>query len=308
MTGERVDPTPPIEAAAISRLGLRHRWRSNEAQRRAGRTMITVGLVGVVVAVAGTISGWLFVGQVGAATDDSLEVTLETLDAVDDTIDLADGVLGSTTDTVDALARTLGAVSGSFDAGTAAIDDVAGLADTVGPSIDEAAVAVRRLESVGDDIDGVLGALSDIPFGPDYDPTAGLGETFGNVADALEPLPDELTTTAASLTDFTDSAEELQDQLAELADSVQSVSNELSDSDALVGQYRTSVSDARALATDTRNDLSGSAQLMRTFIVLGGITFAVSQIVPLWMGRSLLDAAGETVRPGADRTGAGLAG
>ncbi len=308
MTGERVDPTPPIETVSADRLRLRDRWRSVNAQRRAGRAMIVVGLVGVVLAIAGSVSGWLFVGQVSAATDDSLEVTIETLDAVDDTIDLADGVLGSTTDAVDALAGTLGAVSGSFDAGTAAIDDVAGLADTVGPSIDEAAVAVRRLESVGDDIDGVLGALSDIPFGPDYDPTAGLGETFGNVADALEPLPDELTTTAAGLTEFTDSAEELQDQLAELAASVQSVSNELSDSDELVGQYRTSVSDARSLATDTRNDLTGSAQLMRMFIVLGGITFAVSQIVPLWMGRSLLDAAGEAVSPGVDRANAGSTG
>jgi hypothetical protein len=308
VTGERIDPTPPIETTAVHRLYLRHRWRSVEAQRRAGWTMLTVGLVGVVLAIAGTVSGWLFVGEVGTATDDSLEVTIEALDAVDDTIDLAAGVLGSTTDAVDALAGTLGAVSGSFDTGTAAIDDVAGLADTVGPSIAEAAGAVRRLESVGDDIDGVLGALSDIPFGPDYDPTAGLGETFGNVADALEPLPDELTTTAASLTGFTDSAEELQDELAELADSVQSVSNELSDSDALVGRYRTSVSDARSLATDTRNDLAGSAQLMRVFIVLGGITFAVSQIVPLWMGRSLLDAAGEAEAPGVDLADAGLTG
>ena len=47
---------------------------------------------------------------------------------------------------------------------------------------------------------------------------------------------------------------------------------------------------------------------MRVFIVLGGITFAVSQIVPLWMGRSLLDAAGEAEAPGVDLADAGLTG
>src|SRR5690606_13806117 len=130
-----------------------------------------------------------------------------------DTIDLAADVLTSTTDAVDALAGTLAAVSGSFDAGTTAIDDIADLADTIGPSLDEAATTTRALEGVGDDIDAVLGALSNIPFGPDYNPSAGLGDTFGRLADALEPLPGQLATTAGSLTEFTGSAVELQEQL-----------------------------------------------------------------------------------------------
>jgi len=282
---------PPVESPAAARLRLRDRWRSIEAQRRAGRTMVAVGLVGAIVAIAGTISGWLFVGELGAATDDSLEVTIETLDAVDDTIDLAADVLASTTDAVEAVADTLDTVSGAFDTGTAAIDDIAGLADTIGPTIEDAASAVRTLETVGGDIDTVLAALSNIPFGPDYDPSAGLGETFGSVADALGTLPDQLSGTATSLTDFTDSAGELQAQLADLAASVQSVSDDLSASDELVDQYRTSVDEARTLATDTRDDLANNVRIMRIFIVLGGITFAVSQIVPLWMGRSLLDEA-----------------
>ncbi len=285
------------EAPTVTRVQLRDRWRSTESQRRAGKTMVAVGLFGAIVAIAGTISGWLFVGQLGSATDDSLEVTIGTLDAVDDTIDLAANVLDSTTSAVDALAGTLDAVSESFDSGTTAIVDIAALADTVGPSIDEAATAVRSLETVGGDIDSVLGSLSDIPFGPDYDPSTGLGDTFGRVADALEPLPDQLSTTAESLTEFTDSASGLQDQLADLTTSVQSVSNDLADSDALVDQYRASVDDARALATGTRDDLATNVLFMRIFIVLGGITFAVSQIVPLWIGRSLLDDADARLPP-----------
>ncbi len=285
------DPNPDPDP--VTRRRLRDRWRSVEAMRRTGRTMIAVGLVGALVAIVGTASSWLFVGQLGSATDDSLEVTIETLDAVDDTIDLAADVLGSTTQAVDALAGTLDAVSASFDAGTTAIVDIADLADTIGPSIEEAARAVRSLEGVGSDIDGVLGALSNIPFGPDYDPSAGLGETFAAVADALDPLPAQLDTTAQSLTDFTDSAGELQDELDRLASSVQTVSADLADSDVLVGQYRRSVDDARALATSTRSDLADNVRLMRVLIVIAGLTFAVSQVVPLWMGRSLLDQAEE---------------
>jgi len=65
--------------------------------------MIGLGALGVVVAVFGTVAGWIFVGQIATASDDSSEVTVQTLDAVDDTIDLAEVVLVSTVDAVDAL-------------------------------------------------------------------------------------------------------------------------------------------------------------------------------------------------------------
>jgi methyl-accepting chemotaxis protein len=274
-----------------TRVTLRERWRSPQDTRRAGRLMIGLGVAGALVAVFGMIVGWVFVGQLADASDDTLEVTLQSLDAVDDTLDLADEVLGSSVEGIDALAASLTAVSGSFDAGTAAIDDIAGLADTIGPSIDTAAGTVRRLERIGDDIDSVLGALSNIPFGPDYNPSAGLGDTFGDLADTLEALPDQLASTSGNLTDFTASAGDLQQQLDVLADSVTAISADLADTPELIDQYRQSVADARALAVSTDNDLDTGVVLMRILLVVGGITLLLGQIVPLWLGRSLLDDA-----------------
>ncbi len=253
--------------------------------------MIGVGVAGMVIAVFGMVVGWIFVGQLATASDDSLDVTLQSLDAIDDTIDLADDVLVSTADGITALAGTLTAVSGSFDAGTQAIDDIAGLATTIGPSLEDAGSTVRRLERIGGNIDSVLGALSNLPLAPDYDPSAGLGETFGQLADTLEALPGQLESTAGSLTEFTGSADELQQQLDELAGSVQSISDDLGDTGTLVDQYRTSVDDARRLALEANNDLDNGVVLMRILLVIGGITLLFGQVVPLWLGRSLLDDA-----------------
>ena len=72
---------------------LSGRWRTPGGTRRAGKLMIGVGVAGALIAVFGMVVGWIFVGQLANASDDSLEVTLQTLDAVDDTIDLADDVL-----------------------------------------------------------------------------------------------------------------------------------------------------------------------------------------------------------------------
>jgi methyl-accepting chemotaxis protein len=264
-------------------------WRSPRDQRRAGRLMIGLGVVGALVAVFGTIGGWIFVGQVASASDGSLEVTAQALDAVDDTIDLADEVLTSTVDAVDALAGTLEALSGSFGTGTAAIDEIAALADTLGPSLTDASNTVRTLERVGGQIDDVLGTLSGLPFGPDYDPDDGLGDTFGRLAGTLEELPAQLESTSTSLTDFTENAGPLQNELDRFAISVVAISSDLASTGALVDLYRTSVEGARALAVETKNDLDASVVMMRVLLVAGGITLLLGQIVPLWLGRSLLD-------------------
>jgi methyl-accepting chemotaxis protein len=253
--------------------------------------MIGVGIAGALIAVLGTIIGWVFVGQVATASDDTLDVTLQSLDAVDDTIDLADEVLGSSADAVAALAATLTAVSSSFDSGTQAIEDVAGLATTIGPSLEDAARTVRTLENIGGDIDSVLSALSNLPLAPDYDPDAGLGATFGQLADTLEALPGQLESTATNLVDFTGSAGEVQQQLDDLAASVVTISNDLDDTDALIEQYRASVADARTLALEANDDLDTGVVLVRLLLVVGGITLLIGQVVPLWLGRSLLDEA-----------------
>jgi methyl-accepting chemotaxis protein len=275
---------PPMRRARLSSL-----WRSPRDQQRAGRLMIGLGVVGAIVAVFGTIGGWIFVGQVADASDDSLVVTVQALDAVDDTIDLAEEVLTSTVDAVDALAGTLAAVSGSFETGTAAIDEVAALADTLGPSLTDAGATVRTLERVGGQIDDALGALSSVPFGPDYDPDNGLGDTFGRLAATLEELPPQLESTSASLTDFTGSASTLQSELDRFALSVGAIAVDLADTEALVEQYRSSVEDARRLAVETKDDLDVSVTMMRVLLVAGGVTLLLGQIVPLWLGRSRLD-------------------
>ena len=279
----------PFTSTATDLMALSDRWRSPSDQRGAGRLMIGLGVTGVVVASFGMVVGWIFVGQIASASDDSVEVTAQTLDAVDDTIDLADDVLVSTVEAVDALAGSLAAVSRSFESGTAAIDDIASLADTLGPSLADAGNTVRTLERVGGQVDSVLNAVSNLPVVPDYDSENGLGATFGRLADTLEELPGQLETTSGSLTDFTADAGELQGELDRFSDAVATIATDLDDTATLVDQYRASVADARVLAVDTKNDLDLSVTLMRVLLVVGGITLLLGQIVPLWLGRSLLD-------------------
>ena len=69
----------------------------------------------------------------------------------------------------------------------------------------------------------------------------------------------------------------------------------------MVDQYRASVSDARSLALSANDDLDTGVVLMRILLVAGGITLLLGQVVPLWLGRSLLDDADALDGPGSVR-------
>jgi hypothetical protein len=85
----------------------------------------------------------------------------------------------------------------------------------------------------------------------------------------------------------------VQQQLDDLAASVGSISRDLGDTDSLVEQYRASVAGARILATEANDELDTGVVLVRVLLVVGGIVLLLGQVVPFWLGRSLLDEADE---------------
>ncbi len=253
--------------------------------------MVGVAVVGVLVAVIGALVGWQLVGQIDSTTRDTLDVSVESLDSLADTIELADDVLASTSESLDAVATTLTSVVSSFDSATAVLSEFSTFAETAGPALEDTTETVRDLADVGTTVDEALGAVSNLPIGLDYDPEAGLGATLGTLADTLEPLSAQFTSTADEIGRLTDDIDTLRTDLDALNATVAQINDDLADTDVLIEQYRLNIAEARALAVATREDVQGDVSWMRLLIVLAGINFAIGQIVPLWFGRELLHRA-----------------
>jgi len=269
------------------------RWmRSAQARRRVGRTMVSVAVVGLIMSVTGTVVAWRVAGELNGSTRATLDVTIETIDSVENSIDLADRVLVATMTSIDTVNEILAAVAESVDAGTGVVDEIDDLTSTVGPALADATVALRQLEGVGSTIDDLLGNLSSIPFGPDYRPDRGLGETIGDFADEIEKLPAAFTKTSTDIQVFNTALDDLQVEIGQLSRDVADVSAGLDGTDAVIDQYRRNISDARLVAVTTRERLDGDVGLIRLLLVIGGINLAVGQIVPFWIGRELLDGIG----------------
>lgn len=286
-----------MTASRTRSTGLRARGRSllqsEVVQRRAARVMLFAACLGLLLAAVGTFVAWQLVGDVNDATADTLDVTVESLQSLDDALVLTEDLLGSTSESLTAVETNLEAVSGTLESGTDVIGDVGDLASTTGPALDDVSTTLRQLEVIGAQVDGALSGLSALPLGPDYDAENGLGTTFGRVADDLEPLPAQFAETSESLTEFEGSLAELEVELVTLTETVGGVNDDLAESEQLIDDYRTTVSRARDVAERSRDDLEQDETALRIIIVLAGLNFAATQIVPFWLGWQILDSLDE---------------
>ncbi len=273
------------------------RWSSRIAapgsERGVGLLLVVVALTGMAIALVGAVIGWRLVGGVNTATSDTLEVTVNALGSVEDTIDVADGTVTSTSEALADLETTLLTLSGALNTGADVIDDTGQLTETSGPALTDAAVTLRQLESIGGQIDGFLVTLSGVPLTPEFNPDAGLGATFGRLASDLEPLDEEFAATTASLQQFEGSLTDLQADVDGLAVTIGRVNNDLVESKGLLDQYRDNVAEARLVADRSQNDFGRDQTLLRVFVALAGLSLALAQVTPLWLGLRLMgDDAG----------------
>lgn len=261
---------------------------------RMRRVLHGLAVAGLVVAMVGLVLGWIMVGRLDGDSRRSLEVTVASLDSIEQTVATADTVLRGATDTLTAVGATIDNVDRSFAATADLGTGVADLADTLAPALADTGGALRQLEDAGGQIDALLAALSTLPLTPDYRPKAGLGPTFGAIAEDLAPLPDSLRSTSEALRRWDASGGELQGDLQALSSSVGELSARLNDSTALIGRYQANIADARNAAEAAKDDLSASTVVVRALLLVGAIAFAAMQVVPWWLAREL---AAETAEP-----------
>ncbi|CAN5490992.1 hypothetical protein BH23ACT3_BH23ACT3_11510 [soil metagenome] len=261
------------------------RWVS---RRMAGRIMVGVAVVGVVVSLVGTAVAWQFVGQLSRSSDRSLALGEDALVTLDATLDVAEEVIGAVDAGLEGVVSTLDVVADVVSDTATVSESTAALAGEIAPSIDGIDEALQSLESITGSIDTVLRQLSQIPFGPRYDPDTSFDAAVARVRADLVPIAESLEEAAAELGDFAEGSDALNAELAALVGDVEEVRRQIAGSEALLDAYRATTADALDLAGTTRDDLGTELARTRLLIVLLGLTFAVGQIVPAWVGRELL--------------------
>jgi archaellum component FlaC len=254
----------------------------------AGRIMIGVAAVGVVVGLAATIVGWRLVGHLSDGVDDSLQVATQSLESVDDSITVIETIIGDVRNGVGTLDRTVDNVVTVTETTSTAMTDLAEQMPALADGVESIRDGVADGTEAATTIDRTLESLDDLPGVPDYAPTRPLGETLGDLTDDLDTIAVALRTIDDDVQEVDASVALVVEDLRQAQDDLAALDRDLAASGDLLERYRRSADEATDISVRTRDDLSDDVLVTRVLIVLGGLLFTVGQIVPFWVGRSLL--------------------
>src|SRR5687767_6999502 len=124
------------------------------SRRTIGKAMIAIGVLGIVVSIAGVIIGNRLVSQVEESVDDSLVLTGDALAAVDDSIALTATTVDTLRTGVGTLTTTLDAVRSSVERTATALDNSTEfLSGSLPESLDAVASVLPTIESIAGTID-----------------------------------------------------------------------------------------------------------------------------------------------------------
>ena len=245
------------------------------------RTVLrSIAVLGLVVSVVGTVIVWQFLGDLERNTERSLLIGEEAATTLVDTVDVADEVVQGLDEGLATLESTFQALDLVIVSTVDVASSTAALAGELPAQLEEVDRGFASLQSIGETVDNTLSALSDIPFGPDYDPDGSFTDSIREIRASMEPLQEDLAAIATELSTFADGSGGLQRQLRSLAADVDRTRAALDGTDSLLDRYRDTAEEARQLAASSRPDLADSMTATRWVVVLVALLIAVSQVIP----------------------------
>lgn len=259
--------------------------------RRAGTVLQTIAVIGVVVALVGSVVAWRFLTTLDRNLDQSLVIGEDAAATLVDTIDVADEVITDLDTGLGTLDRTLVTVASTTEETGGVAESAAEIAARLPDGFDDVDTALGTVESLSATIDSTLRAASRIPLGPDYDPETPLPDAIADVRAAFDPIGDDLGELAERLDGFATGTGDLSADLDEVRADLADTRESLEASDQLLARYRASAVDAEQLARTGRDDFGSGLAAMRVVIVLLGLFGAAAQYVPWYLGRRLRRSA-----------------
>ena len=253
---------------------------------RAPTLLRVIPIIGLVVAIGGTIVIWVFLDDLETTSDRSLLIGQQATTALTETIDVAGQVLDAVDGGLATVQESLGTIDDVLQSTAGVAGAVGSMAANLPPGFAAIDSSLATLEGLATTIDSTLTSISGLPIVPDYNPKVPFSEAVGNLRDAITPIAD-IGTVSTELQDFAAGSGDLSSQLDSLAADVQNTRDALSGTDALLEQYRVATTEANQLATDTRNELAGSMDRMRVLIIALGLLLVLFQFVPWTLAQVL---------------------
>ncbi|QBI18348.1 hypothetical protein ER308_01340 [Egibacter rhizosphaerae] len=194
---------------------------------------------------------------------------------------LAEG-LAESEQATDALARSMHEGQGALESATRLTgEDVADALESVDRTL-------PQVEQAAEAMDQTLTALDRLAIGVPYDADQPLGDSVGELREALEDLPGDLRGQAAQTERASEELAEAAERTQASAEALASLNEQLVEAADLIDDYAERTAEGQELLTQQRDALATTTRRAQWAVVLAGIAFALMQFVPLYIGGTLM--------------------
>jgi hypothetical protein len=258
--------------------------------QRLGRLFTILGIGGLVASLVAGVLGIVVVMTLTRSADQSLAVTMAAVETAAETVALAADSLGIVSESFDTRVPSAELAAATFeDAAVVIADSAVVVAVDIPDALDAVVDAMPAIETTAEIIDNALRVLSFV--GVDYAPELPFDEAVSALTVAIEDLPDQLRSQAVPLASLASDFEEFGTATVEMADDLAELQSQLEEAELLLDSYAATAGEATAVVTAIRDDLQWQRWLMVLVVILATSAFAVTQAVPILLGRRFTDRA-----------------
>lgn len=280
-------------------------------KRILGLIIVLVGIIGLVISIAGTMISFRFVDSLGAGVIDTLQLTAESLVTVEETLMLTKTTIGQMNDGLETVVVTADNVSSAIRQTEPLLDQISGVASTTVPdSLEAFQETIPNLVEVAGVIDSTLRTLSEIriqralgPFdidfdlGVEYDPETPFDESIAALGDTLDGVPEQLRSLDVYLDVTANNLETISNDINDLADNVNTINSSVAEIIPLIDDYLMIVNDLEQTIDEMETGISTNLQYVKTGLLVLFIWFGLNQIMPLYFGWELLSGRRDDDQP-----------
>jgi hypothetical protein len=246
-----------------------------------------------------------------AGVDDSLTLTVDTLETVSATLTQTQSALVSINASLDTAAQTTANLSTTVVDTIPLLEQVAVVvSDQLPNNIENIQTAIPNIAAVATVVDNALTRLAafkidqtiPIPFNPieiqydlgiEYDPEVPFGDSMEQLGEGLDGLPEELRALRGELEISTANLQTLSDDLNAASGDVEAINAELAKFIPLLDQYLDLVNQMIEGIGKIRVDIFTNLETVRLVGTILLLALALTQLAPLVVGLDLLTARHE---------------
>ncbi len=260
-------------------------------KRITGIVLIIAAVSGLLFSLAGLIGTWALKPAITSSLLSDVGTINDALSATSDGLQIASDSLSTSIDSVTALQYTVQATADTIDTTTPMIEAMATLArEDLPATITATQTSLLAAQESAKIIDGVLGALNNIPFISDnvYDPPVPLNVALADVSASLEGLPAALDTIDQSLEASGENLKSIQKDVNLMADNINTIKASLEDAQGVVNAYQKLVSDMQTRTTHVEERLPEWITILAVLMTFIFLWLGVAQIGLFLQGWELI--------------------